>query len=183
MVEATLDQVGKHVGAKLVVRTVVFVVEERGNFSGDDDLGFTVQIAQVVEEYRPHIVRILAGNSIATAKQARRLNLASGETQHIGGVRAGGLEADGVMYHERAGDGVGGRGHGAEERVLNGVIGEASSELADGATGNSLMRVATASSPKLRAYAKARPKGSRSGRRSTVMLQSALGEPHGLDSP
>jgi len=55
-----------------------------------------------------------------------------GESEHIGGVGPGWLDADGVPGDKGTGNRVGGWGDRAENRVVHGKVIEATGELADG---------------------------------------------------
>jgi len=75
----------------------------------------------------------LAGGAVGEEDDTGRHLL--GETEHAGGVGPGGLEADGIAHDQGTGDGIGGRGDGAENGILNRVVVEAASELSDGVGG------------------------------------------------
>lgn len=55
------------------------------------------------------------------------------ESEHIGGVGPGWLDADGVSGDKGVGDGIGGRSNRPENRVVHWVVVESAGELTDGA--------------------------------------------------
>ncbi len=73
----------------------------------------------------------LAGGTVGEENNAGRDLF--GQSQHIGGIRAGRLKADSIPHDQRTSDGIRGGSHCAEHGVMDGVIIEAPGKLADGA--------------------------------------------------